>query len=148
MGPYVPFIFSLGHPWPVCFLWASSSLLLTLHSHRLLLTSLDFLDPITSFSSLGFMGLPLTPYFLCMQYFWAYNDPFSLFLNHILPMDMLFLSVQASLSPFTPLRPICLFHEPVIRHSCCLGLMALPIVCQTFATLVAELFSFHLDPQK
>ena len=129
MGPYVPFIFSLGHPWPVCFLWASSSLLLTLHSHRLLLTSLDFLAPITSFSSLGFMGLPLTPYFLCMQYFWAYSDPFSLFLNHILPMDMLFLSVQASLSPFTPLRPICLFHEPVIHHSCHLGLMVLSLVC-------------------
>ena len=35
------FCFSLGHPWLICFLWASSSLLLTLHSHGLLLTSLD-----------------------------------------------------------------------------------------------------------
>ena len=33
------------------------------------LTSLGFLGPITSFSSLGFMGLPLIPYFLCLHYF-------------------------------------------------------------------------------
>ena len=46
MGSYVPFVFSLGHPWPVCFVLVSSSLLLTLHSHGLLLTSLDFLVPI------------------------------------------------------------------------------------------------------
>ena len=64
-----PFVFSLGHPWPIWFLWASPSLLLTLHSHELLLTSLGFPDPITSFSSLGFMGLLLTPYFLCLHYF-------------------------------------------------------------------------------
>ena len=65
MVSYVPFVFSLGHPWPVCFLWAFSSILLILHSHGLSLTSLDFPNPITSFSSLGFMGLSLTPYFLC-----------------------------------------------------------------------------------
>ena len=95
MGPYVPFVFSLGHSWPVCFLWTSLSFLLTLHSHGLWLTSLDFLGSVTSFSSLGFMGLPLTPYFLCMHYFWTCSGPFSLFLNHILPMGMLFLSFQA-----------------------------------------------------
>ena len=95
MVSYVPFVFSLGHPWPVCFLWAFSSLLLILHSHGLLLTSLDFPNPITSFSSLGFMGLSLTPYFLCLHYFWACSGPFSLFLHHILPMGMLFLSFWA-----------------------------------------------------
>ena len=58
-----------GHLWPTCFLWASLALLLTLHSHGLLLTSLGFPDPITLFSSLGFMSLPLTPYFLCLHYF-------------------------------------------------------------------------------
>ena len=129
MGSCVPFVFSLGHPWSVCFLRASSSLLLTLHSHGLLLTLLDFLGPITSFSSLGFMGLPLTPYFLCMHYFWTCSGPFSLFLNHILPMGMLFLSFRAYLSLFTSSMPICLFHELVIYHSCCLGLMALSLVC-------------------
>ena len=79
MGSCVPFVFSLGHPWPICFLWASSSLLLTLHSHGLLLTSLRLPSPITSFSSLRFMGLPLTSYFLCLHYFWACNIPFLLF---------------------------------------------------------------------
>ena len=73
-----PFCFSLGHPWFICFLWASSSILLTLHSHGLLLTSLGFPSPITSFSSLGFMSLPLTPYFLCLHYFWACSGQFSL----------------------------------------------------------------------
>ena len=63
-------------------------------------------------------------------------------------MGMLFLSFWASLSPFTSSRPICLFHEPVIHHSCRLGLMVLPLVCQTFAALVAGLSAFHLDPQK
>ena len=129
MGSCVPFVFSLGHPWPICFLWASSSILLTLHSHGPLLTSLDFPNPITSFSSLGLMGLPLTPYFLCMHYFWACSGSFSLFPNHILSMDMLFLFFWASLSPFTSSRPICLLHEPVIHHSCRLGLMALSLVC-------------------
>ena len=128
-GLLCPFFFSLGHSWPICFLWAFSSLLLTLHSHGLLLTSLDFPDPITSFSSLKFMGLPLTPYFLCMHYFWACSGPFSFFLNHILPMGMLFLSFRASLSSFTSSRPICLFHELVIHHSCRLGLMVLSLVC-------------------
>ena len=66
MGSCVPFVFSIGHPWPICFFWAFLSLLLTLHSHGLLLTSLGFPGPITSFSSLGFMALPLTPYILPM----------------------------------------------------------------------------------
>ena len=123
------FFFYLRHPLPVCFLWTSSSFLLTLHSHGPLLTSLDFPDPITSFSSLGFMGLPLTPYFLCMHYLWACSGPFSLFPNHILPMGMLFLSFWAFLSSFTSSRPICLFHELVIHHSCRLGLMVLSLVC-------------------
>ena len=68
-GLLCPFCLSLGHPWPTCFLWASLALLLTLHSYGLLLTSLGFPSPITLFSSLGFMGLPLTPYFLCLHYF-------------------------------------------------------------------------------
>ena len=69
IGSCVPVCFSLGHPWPIYFLWTFSSLLLTLHSHGLLLTSLGFPGPITLFSSLGFMGLPLTPYFLCLHCF-------------------------------------------------------------------------------
>ena len=68
-GLLCPFCFSLGHPWPICFLWASLTLLLILHSHGILLTSLDFPGPIILFSFLEFMGLPLTPYFLCLHYF-------------------------------------------------------------------------------
>ena len=68
-GLLCPFCLSLGHPWLICFLWASLTLLLTLHFHEFLLTSLSFPDPITLFSSLGFMGLPLTPYFLCLDHF-------------------------------------------------------------------------------
>ena len=78
-GLRCPFCFSLEHSWPICFLWASLSLLLTLHSHELLLTSLGFPGPITSFLSLGFMGLPLSPCFLCLNYFWTCSDPFSFF---------------------------------------------------------------------
>ena len=141
--------FSLGHPWLVCFLWASSSLLLTLHSHGPLLTSLDFPGPITSFSSLGFMGLPLTIYFLCMYYFWACSGLLSLFPNHILSMGMLFLSFQAFLSPFTSSRPICLFHEPVIYHFCRLGLMALSFVCCPYCwAFCLPLGSLKSDPQQ
>ena len=74
----VLFVFLLGilgplaffeHPWPICFLWTSMALLLTQHSHGLLLTSLGFPGLITLFSSLGFMGLLLTSYFLCLHYF-------------------------------------------------------------------------------
>ena len=68
-GLLYPFCFSLGHPWPICFLWDSLTLLLTLHSYGLLLISLDFPGPITLFSSLGFMGFPLTSYFLYLHYF-------------------------------------------------------------------------------
>ena len=67
MGSCVPF--SLGHPWPICFPWASSTLLLTLYSYGLLVTSLGFTGPITSYSSLGFMGLPSIPYSLCLYCF-------------------------------------------------------------------------------
>ena len=75
MGSCVPLVFLLDILSP----FASSSLLLTLHFRGLLQTSLGFLGPITSFSSLGFMSLPLTPYFLCLRYFWACSGPFSLF---------------------------------------------------------------------
>ena len=84
--------------------------------------------------------LSLFPLLLGLQW------PILTFLHHILPMGMLFLSSRASLSPFTSSRPICLFHELVIHHSCCLSLMVLPPVYQLFAALVAGLSSLHLDP--
>ena len=58
--------FLLGHPRPICFPWASSVRLLTLYSHELLLTLLGFPGPLPHPSSLGFMDLPSTSYFLTL----------------------------------------------------------------------------------
>ena len=73
--------------------------------------------------SLGFMGLPLTPYFLCFHYFGpaVAHSHFSIsYIAH----GLLFLSFRAPLSPFTSSRPICLSHGPVIHYFCHLGLMS------------------------
>ena len=72
-------LFSLGCPGPVCFPWASSALFLTSHHHGLLLNSLGFPAQLCYSSSLGFMGLPSTPYFLCFHYFGSAAAPFSFF---------------------------------------------------------------------
>ena len=97
---------------------------------------------------LGVYGLAINPLLSLFALFLGLQWPILTLLHHILPMGMLFLSFWASLSPFTSSRPICLFHEPVIRYSCHLGLMVLPPVCQPFAALIVGLSSFHLDPQK
>ena len=87
MGSCVPF--SLGHPWPICLPWASLALLLTLYSHRLLLTSLGFSSPISSYSSLGFLGLPSIPYSLWLHYFEPAAAHSYFFSHHTLPMGLL-----------------------------------------------------------
>ena len=97
---------------------------------------------------LGVHGLAINPLLSLFALLLTLQWPILTFLHHILPIGMLFLSFRASLSPFTSSRSICLFHEPVIYRSCCLGLMVLPPVCQHFATLVIGLSTFHLDPQK
>ena len=94
-------LFSLRHPWPICLPWASSALLLTLYSHGLLLTSLGFPNPITSYSSLGFMGLPSISYSLCLHCFGpvvAYSHFFS---HHTLPMGLL-LTISLFSGSFEP----------------------------------------------
>ena len=115
-------LFSLGRLRPVCFPWASSVLFLTLHYHGLLLTSLGFPDPITLFSSLGPIGLPSAPYFLCFHYFGpatTHSHFFTSYTTH----GLLFLSFRAPLGPFTSSRPICLSHRLVIHYSSHSGLM-------------------------
>ena len=123
MSSYV--LFSLGHPWSICLPWASSALLLTLYFHGVLLTSLGFLGPITSYSSLGFMGLPSIPYSLCLHCFGptAAHSYFFHITHCPWVCYSLFLSFRALLSPFAFLRPIYLFHRPVIHYSCRLNLM-------------------------
>ena len=118
-------LFSLRHPWPVCLPWASLAFLLTLYSHGLLLTSLGFPGPITSYSSLGFMGLPSIPYFLCLHCFGlaAAHSYFFHIIHCPWVCYSLFLSFWVLLSPFAFLRPIYLFHGPVIYNSYRLDLM-------------------------
>ena len=146
-GLLCPFCLPFGHPWPTCFLWASLALLLALHSHEFLLTSLDFLGPITLFSSLGFMDLPLTPYFLCLHYF-GLAVALSHFSTSYTAHGYAISLFRASLSPLASSRLICLFHGLVIHYSCRLGLMVLPSVCQFFAALIIGLSSFYLDSHK
>ena len=52
---------------------------------------------------------------------------------------LLFLSFQATLSPFTSSRLICLSHGPVIHYSCRLGLMSFLSVCQLLSIRVVGL---------
>ena len=107
-----PFCFSFGHPWPICFLWASFALLLTLHSHGFLLTSLGFPDPITLFSSLRFMGLLLTLYFLCLQYFGP-----AVALSHF---SISYAAYGYAISLFSGfLKPICLFKAHLFISWAC-----------------------------
>ena len=62
-------LFPLGHPWPICFPWASSALFLILRFHGFLLTPLGFLGPITLSFILGAMDFPSAPFFLYLHYF-------------------------------------------------------------------------------
>ena len=135
-GLLCSFCFSLGLIWPICFLWASLALLLTLHFHEFLLTSLSFPDPITLFSSLGFMGLPLTLYFLCLHYFGpavahshffisyvAYGYVISLFSGFFKPTCLFktYLFISWACNPlFLPLRPndFAIFL-PTLYGPCC-----------------------------
>ena len=89
-------------------------------------------------SSLGFMGLPSTPYFLCFHYF-ELAVTHSHFSTSYTAHGLLFLSFRAPLSLFTPSMPICLSHGPVIHYSCCLDLMGFLSICQLFSVRVARL---------
>jgi len=80
---------SLWHPWPICFLWASLALFLTLHSYGILLISLGFLSPITLSLILGAHGLAINPLLSLLALLWAFCSPFLTFLHHILPMGLL-----------------------------------------------------------
>ena len=134
------------------FSWASLVHLLPL-GFLILLTNSAFPWAITNFIGfpcpnyfiliLGVYELAINPLLSLFALLLSLQWPILTFLYHILSMGMLFLSFEASLSPFTSLRPICLFHEPVIHHSCRLGLMVFSLVCQTFAALIVVLL-LHL----
>ena len=124
MGSCVPFVFpwaSLAYFLP----WASSTFFLTLYFHGLLLTSLGFPGPITSYSSLGFMGLPSIPYSLYLHCYGPTVAHSYFFSHHTLPMGLLLTTslFPSSFEPICFLKAIYLFHGLVIHCSCRLGLM-------------------------
>ena len=93
-----------GLLWPICFPWAFSAHFLILHSHGLLLTPLDFPNPITIFFILKAHGLlinPLLSYFITLNLLWLILT----FLHHIMPMGLLLLSLGS-------FRPICFPQNP------------------------------------
>ena len=74
----VSHLFPLGHPWPICFPWASSAIFLILHSYRFLLTPLGFPDPITLSFILGAHGLSISLLLSLLALLQACCGPFSL----------------------------------------------------------------------
>ena len=136
----VSHLLPLRHPWPTCF-------------------SLGFLGPFPNsafpWSFTNFFGLPQPNYLIPHPWgSWACHQPLTLFacitlgllwpiftfLHHILPMGLLLLSFRTPLSPLASLRPICLFHGPVIHYFCRLGLMVFPSSYQLFSARVVGLF--------
>ena len=97
-----------------------------------------YLTQLRYFSSLGFIGLPSTPYFLCSYYFGPTTAQ-SHFSTSYTVHGLLFLSFRAPLSPFTSSRPIYLSHGPMIHYSYRLGLIGFLSVCQLFYVRVAGL---------
>ena len=96
-------LFSLGHPKPVCFPWASSTLFSTLHYHGLLLSSLGFPNPITLSFILGAHGLVITPYFLCFHYFGPTTAHSHISTSHT-THGFLFSLFSGSFKPIYPLK--------------------------------------------
>ena len=133
-------LFSLGHPWPICLPWDFSAFLLTLYSHGLLLTSLDFLDPITLYSSLGFMGLPSIPYSLCLHCFGPAITHSYFFPHHTLPMDLLF-----AISLFSGSFELICFLKTYLLISWTYDPLFLPLGLNDFCSLsFANFFSVYI----
>ena len=131
----VSHLFSLGHPWLVCFSWDSLALFLTLYSHGLLLTSLGFPSPITLSSFLRFMGLPSTPYFLYFHYF-GLAVAHSHFSTSYTANEFAISLFPGSFKPIFLLKAHLL---PVIHYSYRLGLMVFLSICQLFSARVVGL---------
>ena len=83
-------------------------------------------------SSLRFIGLPSTLYFLYFHYFGS-AVAHSHFSTSYTVHGLLFLSFGALLSSFTSSMPICLSDGPVIHYLCRLGLMGFLSICQLFS---------------
>ena len=115
-------LFLFGHPWLICFPWASLALFLILYSHGLLLTPLGFLSLIALSFILGAHGLSINPLLSLLALLWACCGPFSFFYITCCPWVCYF-SLWAPLGPFAFSRLICLFYRHMIYYFCHLGLM-------------------------
>ena len=129
-------LFSLGHPWPICLPWVFSAFFLTLYSHGLLLTLFGFLGLITSYSSLGFMGLPSIPYSLCLHCFGPAAAHSYFFSHHTLPMGLL---LAISLFPGS-FEPTCFLKAHLLISWICDPLF-LPLELNVFCSLSVANFS-------
>ena len=112
----VSYLFLLGHPWLIHFPWASLAFFLTLHSHGLLLTPLDFPGPITLSFILGAHVLAINPLLSLLALLRACCAHSHFSTSHIAHRFATSLSSGS-------FRPICLFHGPAIHYSCRLSLM-------------------------
>ena len=132
-------LFSLEHHWPICLPWTSLALLLILYSHGFLLTSLGFPGSVTSYSSLGFMGLPSIPYSLRLHCFELAAVHSYFFSYHTLPMSLLF-----AISLFSgSFEPICFLNAHLFISWTCDSLF-LPIGLYVFFFSISCRFLFGL----
>ena len=152
LGPFHRFwaplshLFSLGHPRPVCFPWASSALFLTSHHHGLLLNSLGFPGPITLFLILGVLGLAINPLLSLFSLLWVCCGPFSLF--HIIYYPWIAFSLfSGSFKPIYLLKAYLFISRDCDLLFLPLGLNRFLFICQLFSVRVAWLLLSTYDKQ-
>ena len=90
----------------------------------------------------GLMGLPSTPFFLCLHYF-RLAVPILTFLHHILPMGLLLLSLRAPFRPIYFLKAhffISWAYDPLVLP---LGLNGFSIHLLTLFCPCCWAFSFY-----
>ena len=138
-GLLCPICFLLGVPGPFAFLG-------------------PFLNFAFSWAFIEFFGFSQPNHIILYPWgSWACYQPLTFFTFIILGLFSLFhiiyypwfafffffsLSFQAPLSPFIPLRPICLSHGLVIHYFCRLGLMGFLSIYQLFSICVVGLLLF------
>ena len=95
-----------GHPWPDCFLWASSARLLIPHSHGLFTNFIGLPRPNNLILIFGVHGPAINPLLSLFALPWACGGPFSLFYLMLCPWDAI---------SFFPgfFEPACLFKTQI-----------------------------------
>ena len=107
-GLLCPISFLFGHPWPICFPWASLAHFLIMHSHGILLTLLGLLGLITLsfiFEAYGLSINFLLFYFITSGLLW----PILIFLHRIISMSLPLLFLGSFKPIFFPQCPFIYF---------------------------------------